>query len=95
MTEDEKQPKIPEFQGRPGMHVKRSVAPAPDGSQITVVPEKDNAVGGLKSVEIAASTITGSDGPLYDDTEFFPQAASVCACLFKLCSLISCLMLFV
>ena len=82
VTTNQKQPQIPEFQGRPGMYVKGSVVPALGGVQITVVAERDSAAGGSKAGEIAASTVTGSDGtyvagPLYDDTTYLSQAVLV------------------
>lgn len=82
VTTDQKQPKIPEFQGRPGICVKGSVIPALEGVQITVVAENDSPAGGVKAGEMAISTVTGSDGtyvagPLYDDTTYFSQASLV------------------
>lgn len=79
MTTDEKQPRIPEFHGRPGMYVKEGAAPALDGVQT----EKDGAAGRLKLGEIAASGLDGANvaGPLYDDTTYLSQA---CTCLFML-----------
>lgn len=74
--------------------MKGSVVPALNGVQITVVAGKDSPAGGLKAGDIAVSTVTGSDGtyvagPLYDDTSYSPQAASVCLCL-HVPSIISC-----
>lgn len=92
MTTDGKQPQISKFQGRPGMYVKGSVVPALDGVQISVVAEKDSPAGGLKTGDIAVSTVTGSDGtyvagPLYDDTSYLSQAALVRVCLYILYNL--------
>jgi len=98
VTTDEKQPRIPEFQGRLATYTKGSVVPALDSAQITVVAEKNCAAGGLKSGEIAVTNSDGEcvAGPLYDDTTYFSQASSVCACLFLLCTwFISCLLLLV
>lgn len=72
--------------------MKGSVVPALDGVQITVVAGKDSLAGGLKAGDIAASTVTGSDGtyvagPLYDDTTYFSQAALVCTCHIMLCNI--------
>lgn len=89
MTTDGKQPQISKFEGRPGVYVKGSVVPALDGVQITVVAEKDSPAGGLKTGDIAVSTVTGSDGtyvagPLYDDTSYLSEAALVRVCLYLL-----------
>lgn len=59
------------------------VVPALEGVQITVIAERDSLAAGLKSGDIAMTSVTGSDGtyvagPLHDDTSYVTQAALVC-----------------
>lgn len=70
VTTHEKQLRIPEFQGRPGVFAKGIVVPARDVVKITAASEKDGVTGGLKSGEVISVTCSNGvnvAGPRYDD----------------------------